>query len=81
MYEWLIIDKNNEIYYFKDLKGVEDFTHLTKSQVNNMLQQSIKHINRYTNYGYYLQRLYNNCHLHQRNQFVMNNLASRNNCF
>lgn len=70
--EWLLINKNNEIYFFKDLKSVEEFTHLTKSQVNNMLQQSIKHINRYTNYGYYLQRLYNNSWTHQRQQFVMN---------
>ena len=70
--EWLLINKNNEINTFKDIKEVCEFTHLTKSQVNNMLQQSIKHINRYTNYGYYLQRLYNNSWTHQRKQFVMN---------
>ncbi len=72
MNEWLLIDKVGDYHYFKDIKSICDYLDLTKSQVNNIFQQSLKHINRYTNRGYYIQRLYNNPHTHQRTQFSMN---------
>jgi hypothetical protein len=69
--EWLLIDKQDNYYYFKDVHEICEFTHLTKSQVNNVYQQSLKHINRYTNRGYYIQRLFNLPQLHERKKFPM----------
>ena len=56
--EWLLIDKANDYFYFKDIQEICNYLDKTKSQVNNIVQQSIKHINKYTNSGYYIQRLF-----------------------
>jgi|TARA_R110002153_G_scaffold256517_1_gene415436 glutathionyl-hydroquinone reductase len=72
--EWLLINKMDEIFFFKDLRDISEFTHLTKSQTNNMFMQSLKHVNRLTNYGYYIQRLYNLPATHQRTKFNMTKL-------
>ncbi len=69
MNEWLLIDKVGDFHYFKDIKSICDYLDLTKSQVNNIFIQSIKHYNKYTNRGYYIQRLFNNSYTHQRQQF------------
>ena len=69
MNEWYLEDKMGDIHYFKDIKSICDYLDLTKSQVNNIFIQSIKHYNKYTNRGYYIQRLYNNTNTHQRQQF------------
>ena len=70
MNEWYLEDKMGDIHYFKDIKSICDYLNLTKSQVNNIFQQSIKHYNKYTNRGYYIQRLYNNSQTHERRQFI-----------
>ena len=70
MNEWYLEDKMGDIHYFKDIKSICDYLNLTKSQVNNIFQQSIKHYNKYTNRGYYIQRLYNNFQTHERRQFI-----------
>ena len=75
MNEWLLIDKMDDHFYFKDIKSICNYLDLTKSQVNNIFQQSIKRVNNYTNKGYYIQRLYNNPHAPIRTQFVYHKYA------
>ena len=58
--EYLLIDKCDDIFFFKNLKDVSEYLNLNKSQTNNELRQSIKHYNKRTNRGNYVQRLYDN---------------------
>ena len=58
--EYLVIDKCNDIFFFNNLKDVSEYLNLNKSQTNNELRQSIKHYNKRTNRGNYIQRLYEN---------------------
>tara|TARA_R110002096_G_scaffold423942_1_gene631507 strand:- start:114 stop:389 length:276 start_codon:yes stop_codon:yes gene_type:complete len=58
--EYLVIDKCNDIFFFNNLKDVSEYLNLTKSQTNNELRQSIKHYNKRTNRGNYVQRMYDN---------------------
>lgn len=69
MNEWLLIDKVGDFHYFKDIKSICDYLDLSKGAVYNIFLQSIKHYNKYTNRGYYIQRLFNNTYTHQRKQF------------
>lgn len=69
MNEWYLEDKMGDIHYFKDIKSICDYLDLSKGVVYNIFLQSIKHYNKYTIRGYYIQRLYNNPHTHQRKQF------------
>lgn len=57
--EYLLIDKVGDFFYFNKLSDIEKYLNLSKSQVCNIYRQSIKHYNKYTNHGYYIQRLYN----------------------
>ena len=59
MNEWLLIDKVNDFHYFKDIDQICKYLDLSKSQVNNIFQQSLRNINKYSNRGIYIQRLYN----------------------
>jgi len=56
--EWLLIDKVDDFFYFKDIKEICKYLDKTKSQVNNIVQQSYKNVNKYTNSGYFIQRLF-----------------------
>ena len=69
MYEWLLIDKVGDLYFFKDMEEIAKYTDLTKPQLYNVFLQSIKHYNKYSSRGLYIQRLFNNAHTHQRAQF------------
>jgi len=70
-HEWLLIDKVGDYFYFKDIQKIADYLNLTKGQINNEINQSIKHYNKYTNRGYYIQKLYNNISLPPKNIFVL----------
>jgi len=59
MTEYLLIDKLGDYIYFKKLDDISTYLNLTKSQTYNICRQSLKHYNKYTNRGYYIQRLYN----------------------
>ena len=71
MNEWLVIDKVGDYFYYKNIKDVSIALDLTKSQVYNLVQQSIKHYNKYTSKGVYIQRLYNDPSRTPRNNYVM----------
>ena len=58
-YEWLLIDKTGDYFYYKTIEDMSNNLGLTKTQIYNEVQQSIKHYNKYTNRGLYIQRLYN----------------------
>ena len=49
--EWLLIDKVDDFFYFKDIKEICKYLDKTKSQVNNIVQQSYKNVNKYTRKG------------------------------
>ena len=70
--EYLVIDKCNDIFFFNNLKDVSEYLNLTKSQTNNELRQSIKHYNKRTNRGNYVQRMYDNPVLPPRLTFELN---------
>ena len=70
--EYLVIDKCNDIFFFNNLKEVSEYLNLNKSQTNNELRQSIKHYNKRTNRGNYIQRLYENPVLPPRLTFELN---------
>tara|TARA_R110000765_G_scaffold15885_2_gene45269 strand:- start:104 stop:385 length:282 start_codon:yes stop_codon:yes gene_type:complete len=70
-HEWLLIDKVGDYFYFKDIQKIADYLNLTKGQINNEINQSIKHYNKYTNRGYYIQKLYNNPALPPKTIFVL----------
>ena len=59
MNEWLVINKIGDHIYFKNQLEICEYFNLTKAQVYNIYTQSLKHYNKYTNHGYYIQRLYN----------------------
>tara|TARA_R110001606_G_scaffold291343_3_gene439224 strand:- start:7311 stop:7595 length:285 start_codon:yes stop_codon:yes gene_type:complete len=71
MNEWLVIDKVGDYFYYKDIKEVSTALDLTKSQVYNLVLQSIKHYNKYTSKGVYIQRLYNDPSRPPRHNFIM----------
>tara|TARA_R110002096_G_scaffold235811_1_gene426127 strand:+ start:1761 stop:2045 length:285 start_codon:yes stop_codon:yes gene_type:complete len=71
MNEWLVIDKVGDYFYYRDIKEVSIALDLTKAQVYNEVQQSIKHYNKYTNRGLYIQRLYNDSSRTPRSNYVM----------
>ena len=79
MNEWVLVDKMGDLHFFKDIKSICDYLNLTKSQVNNIFQQSIKRVNNYTKRGFYIQRLYNNPHSPIRTQFVHHKYAQYKN--
>ena len=56
--EWLLIDKTGDLFYFKDIISIAKYLDKTKSQVNNLFQQSLKHTNQLHKTGFYIQRLY-----------------------
>ena len=74
--EWLLIDKLGDYLYFKDILQISVYLDISKSKVNNIIQQSIKHSNKYTNSGYYIQRLFNitgrtpQNNLYKRNKYI-----------
>ena len=70
--EYLVIDKCNDIFFFNNLKEVSEYLNLNKSQTNNELRQSIKHYNKRTNRGNYVQRMYDNPVLPPRLTFELN---------
>ena len=70
--EYLVIDKCNDIFFFNNLKDVSEYLNLNKSQTNNELRQSIKHYNKRTNRGNYVQRMYDNPVLPPRLTFELN---------
>ena len=70
--EYLLIDKCNDIFFFNNLKDVSEYLNLNKSQTNNELRQSIKHYNKRTNRGNYVQRMYDNPVLPPRLTFELN---------
>ena len=72
-HEWLLIDKVGDYFYFKDIQKIADYLNLTKGQINNEINQSIKHYNKYTNRGYYIQKLYNNPVLDKYIYYIDNN--------
>ena len=57
--EWLLIDKVGDYYYFRDIMSIAKYLDMSKSQVNNLFIQSLKHTNQFHKTGFYLQRLYN----------------------
>tara|TARA_R110000822_G_scaffold37161_3_gene104151 strand:+ start:1577 stop:1870 length:294 start_codon:yes stop_codon:yes gene_type:complete len=57
--EWLVIDKMGDHFYYYKIEDMVNDLGLTKSQIYNEVLQSLKHFNKYTNRGYYIQRLYN----------------------
>ena len=58
--EWLLIDKVGDYLYFDKIENIADYLCLTKSQIYSCIIQSLKHYNKYTNRGIYIQKLYNN---------------------
>lgn len=75
MDEWLLINKANEFHYFKNIKSICNYLNLTKSEVNNIFIQSIKNTNKYTNKGFYIQRLFNDPTKHIRTKFEKHKYA------
>ncbi len=55
--EYLLIDKVGDYFYFNKLSDIEKYLNLSKSQVCNIYRQSLKHYNKNTKFGYYIQRL------------------------
>ena len=72
MNEWLVIDKIGDHIYFKNQLEICKYFDLTKAQVYNIYNQSLKHYNKYTNSGLYIQRLFNDNSRTPRKNFSLN---------
>ena len=60
-YNFLLIDKTNDFFYFKDMKEVANYLNLTKAKINAIMVSCKKSYNyRSRKYGCYIQCLYNN---------------------
>tara|TARA_R110000824_G_scaffold8884_1_gene40284 strand:- start:1669 stop:1968 length:300 start_codon:yes stop_codon:yes gene_type:complete len=59
MPEWLVIDKIDDFLYFDKVIDICNYFNLSKSQIDNVFQQSLKHYNKYTKRDLYIQRLFN----------------------
>ena len=70
--EWLLIDKIGDFFYYDKIEDIIEDTGLTKSQIDNVYKQSLKHYNKYTNRGLYIQRLYNDPTRTPKNNYVLN---------
>tara|TARA_R110000737_G_scaffold260053_1_gene268451 strand:+ start:45 stop:320 length:276 start_codon:yes stop_codon:yes gene_type:complete len=70
--EWLLTDKTGDIFLFKDVLEVSKYLCITKSQVDNLFRQSLKHTNKLHKSGFYLQRLYNDICKPLRTVFIRN---------
>ena len=55
--EWLLINLIGDFFYYDKIEDIIEDTGLTKSQIDNVYKQSLKHYNKYTNRGLYIQRL------------------------
>lgn len=70
MAEWLLIDKVGDFFYYNKVDDIIKDTGLSKSQINNIFRQSLKHYNKYTNKGLYIQRLFNDTSRPPRQEFI-----------
>lgn len=60
-YDYIVIDKTDDILYFKDTAEICKYFDLTRSKVYSIVIQSKKkYIFRNNNNGLFIQRLYNN---------------------
>lgn len=57
--EYLLIDKVGDYHYFNKIQDIATYLDLTKGVVTNICVQSLRKYNKYTNRGYYIQRLFN----------------------
>jgi len=72
MKEWLLIDKIGDFLYFEDIMSIAKYLDKSKSQVNNIFQQSLKNTNQIHKSGYYIQRLYEDLSRPPRTIFNIN---------
>lgn len=70
--EWVLIDKVGDLLFFKDIMSIAKYLDKSKSQVNNIFQQSIKNTNQIHKSGYYIQRLYEDASRPPRKYFKTN---------
>ena len=72
MNEWLVIDKMGDHFYYDRIDDMVSDLDLTKPQIYNAVLQSQKHFNKYTTYGFYIQRLYNDPSRPKKVKFILN---------
>ena len=71
MNEWLVIDKMGDHFYYDRIDDMVSDLDLTKPQIYNAVLQSQKHFNKYTTYGFYIQRLYNDLSRPPKTKFIL----------
>ena len=59
-YDYIVIDKTDDILYFKDTQAICKYYDLTRSKVYSIVIQSKKKYIYRSNSGLFIQRLYNN---------------------
>ena len=59
-YDYIVIDKTDDILYFKDTQAICDYFNLTRSKVYSIVIQSKKKYIYRSKSGLFIQRLYNN---------------------
>ena len=63
--EWVIIDKQEDLFFFKDISSMSKYLDLTNSQVYSIIHWSRNNICYYSpSKKVYIQRLFNNPVLH-----------------
>lgn len=78
--EWLLIDKQEDLFFFKDIGDIAKYLDLTKSQIYAIIAWSKNNICYYSpSKKVYIQRLFNNPVLHQISDKNINwNLSYKN---